>query len=95
MKKEKMTEKSKKKKRFVGRVVSDKMAKTVVVEVERLFEHPKYKKKIKRKTKFKAHDPENRYHLGDEVIIEESRPISKEKKWKVVYDSKADKIKSR
>ncbi len=95
MKKEKMTEKSKKKKRFIGKVVSDKMAKTVVVEVERLFEHPKYKKKIKRKTKFKAHDPENRYHLGDEVIIEESRPISKEKKWKVVYDSKADKIKSR
>ena len=90
-----MTEKSKKKKRFVGKVVSDKMDKTVVVEVERLFEHPKYKKKIKRKTKFKAHDPENRYHLGDEVIIEESRPISKEKKWKVVYDSKADKIKSR
>ena len=95
MKKGKMTEKSKKKKRFVGKVVSDKMAKTVVVEVERLFEHPKYKKKIRRKTKFKAHDPENRYHLGDEVIIEESRPISKEKKWRVVYDSKTDKIKSR
>ena len=71
-----MTEKSKKKKRFIGKVVSDKMDKTVVVEVERLFEHPKYKKKIKRKTKFKAHDPENRYHLGDEVIIEEEGSAS-------------------
>lgn len=71
-------------KRFVGVVVSDKMDKTVTVRVERLVEHPKYHKYIKRYKKFKAHDPQNRCQEGDRVLIEETRPLSKTKRWRVV-----------
>lgn len=71
-------------KRFVGVVVSDKMDKTVTVKVERLVEHPKYHKYIKRYKKFKAHDPQNRCQEGDRVLIEETRPLSKTKRWRVV-----------
>ncbi|MCX7822678.1 MAG: 30S ribosomal protein S17 [Syntrophobacterales bacterium] len=71
-------------KRFVGVVVSDKMDKTVTVRVERLIEHPKYHKYIKRYKKFKAHDPQNRCQEGDKVLIEETRPLSKTKRWRVV-----------
>ncbi|MGC8718513.1 MAG: 30S ribosomal protein S17 [Thermodesulforhabdaceae bacterium] len=71
-------------KRFVGVVVSDKMDKTVTVRVERLVEHPKYHKFIKRYKKFKAHDPQNRCREGDRVLIEETRPLSKTKRWRVV-----------
>jgi len=67
-----------------GFVVSDKMNKTVVVQVLRLKKQPKYKKYFKVTTKFKAHDEENQYHVGDEVLIEETRPISKDKRWRVV-----------
>jgi small subunit ribosomal protein S17 len=72
------------KKVFTGTVVSDKMDKTVVVSVTRLTQHPVYKKTIKRTSKLKAHDPENRYKTGDKVTITESRPYSKDKKWRVV-----------
>jgi len=71
-------------KRFVGIVLSDKMDKTVVVGVTRIFQHPKYKKYIKKMKKYKAHDEENRCRVGDVVEIVETRPISKEKRFVVV-----------
>ena len=67
-----------------GVVVSDKMDKTVVVLVNSLVKHPKYKKYIKISKKYKAHDPEKKYKVGDRVIIEETRPISKDKHFKVL-----------
>lgn len=67
-----------------GTVVSDKMDKTVVVSVERVFQHPLYKKTIKTRKKYKAHDEENICQLGDMVEIIESSPISKTKRWKVL-----------
>ncbi len=66
-----------------GRVVSNKMEKTVVVAVESMREHRLYGRNVRRTTKFKAHDEENRCQIGDVVIIAESRPISKEKHWVV------------
>jgi len=71
------------KKIYTGEVVSDRMDKTVVVVVKRLTQHPVYKKTIKKLTKFKAHDEENKYKVGDMVKIIESSPISKDKRWKV------------
>jgi len=70
-------------KTLVGVVVSDKMHKTVVVMVERLVRHEMYSKMIRRKTKFKAHDEENRCGIGDKVVIVETRPLSKEKHWRI------------
>ena len=67
----------------VGRVVSSSMDKSVVVSVDRLVKHPLYKKYIKRTTKFMAHDPENSCSVGDKVSFEESKPISKRKRWVV------------
>ena len=72
------------KKLLQGIVVSDKMQKTVVVKVESIKEHPKYKRRYKSHKKYKAHDQNQEYHIGDKVIIEETTPISKDKKWKVV-----------
>lgn len=66
-----------------GVIVSDKMEKTVVVKVDRLVKHPVYNKYIKRSAKYKAHDAENRCKIGDRVIIVETRPLSKDKCWKV------------
>ena len=74
---------SKNKRFLVGKVVSDKMQKTIVVEILRLKKHPKYKKYFKTSRRYKAHDPENRYHTGDKVIIQETNPISKDKRWVV------------
>jgi small subunit ribosomal protein S17 len=68
----------------VGRVVSDKMDKTVVVSVERLRRHPIYKRVVRLSSKFKAHDQENTARVGDTVRIEESRPLSRDKRWSVV-----------
>ena len=68
----------------VGRVVSDKMDKTVVVSVERLRRHPIYKRVVRLSSTFKAHDEENSARVGDTVRIEESRPLSREKRWRVV-----------
>jgi small subunit ribosomal protein S17 len=70
-------------KTLVGVVVSDKMHKTVVVMVERLVRHAMYGKMIRRKTSFKAHDEENRCGIGDKVVIVETRPLSKEKHWRI------------
>ena len=67
-----------------GRVVSDKMDKTVVVSVERLRRHPIYKRVVRLSSKFKAHDEDNSARVGDTVRIEESRPLSREKRWTVV-----------
>ena len=67
----------------MGRVVSNKMQKTVVVAVESMREHRLYGRNVRRTTKFKAHDEENRCQIGDVVVIAESRPISKEKRWVV------------
>jgi small subunit ribosomal protein S17 len=68
----------------VGRVVSDKMDKTIVVSVERLARHRLYKRVIRLTTKFKAHDENNEARLGDTVLIEESRPLSATKRWRLV-----------
>jgi small subunit ribosomal protein S17 len=73
-----------KRKTKVGRVVSDKMDKTIVVSVERLARHPLYKRVIRLSTKFKAHDEGNTAHVGDTVLIEESRPLSATKRWRLV-----------
>lgn len=67
-----------------GKIVSDKMQKTRVVTVMRLKLHPKYRKYYKVTQRFKAHDEKNEYKTGDEVIIEETRPLSKDKRWRIV-----------
>ncbi|HOK42150.1 MAG TPA: 30S ribosomal protein S17 [Thermoclostridium caenicola] len=68
----------------VGRVVSDKMDKTIVVAVEDNVRHPIYKKTVKRTTKFKAHDENNECKVGDRVLIMETRPLSRDKRWRLV-----------
>ncbi len=72
------------KRRIKGVVVSNKMDKTIVVTVERSKQHPRYKKRYTVSKKYKAHDPENKYKPGDKVIIQENKPISKDKRWIVV-----------
>jgi len=67
-----------------GTVVSDKMDKTVVVAIERTIQHPLYKRTVRRTTKLKAHDEHNSCGIGDRVKIESTRPLSKEKRWRVV-----------
>jgi small subunit ribosomal protein S17 len=73
-----------KRKTKVGRVVSDKMDKTIVVSIERLARHPLYKRVIRLTSKFKAHDELNEAKVGDTVLIEESRPLSATKRWRLV-----------
>ncbi|MBQ0109915.1 MAG: 30S ribosomal protein S17 [Clostridiales bacterium] len=68
----------------VGIVVSDKMDKTVVVAIRDNVKHPLYKKIIKRTVRFKAHDENNEAHVGDKVMIMETRPLSKDKNWRLV-----------
>ena len=70
-------------KRLTGRVVSDRMDKTVVVQVERVGRHPRYGKVMRWRKKYKAHDEENACRVGDLVQIVESRPLSREKRWRV------------
>ena len=72
------------KKIYSGKVVSDKMQKTVVVAITRLFQHPVYKKTVKKVVKFKAHDAEGTCRMGDKVSIIETKPISKDKRWMVL-----------
>jgi len=67
----------------IGKVVSDGMEKSVVVKVEYLVSHPLYKKRIKKSTKFMAHDEKNACGIGDKVKIAETRPLSKRKRWRV------------
>jgi small subunit ribosomal protein S17 len=70
-------------KKKVGTIVSDKMDKTVVVRVERLVPHEEYKKYVKRRVNYKAHDEKNEFQVGDRVEIVETRPLSKDKRWRV------------
>ncbi len=76
----------------VGVVTSDKMDKTVVVAVETLVQHPLYKKRIRRTKTFKAHDEHNQCKVGDKVRIMETRPLSKDKRWRVVEIIEAAKV---
>jgi len=69
---------------YTGKVVSNKMEKTVVVAVTRMFQHPVYKKTVKKVSTFKAHDEVNQCKVGDEVKITETRPLSKDKRWIVL-----------
>jgi small subunit ribosomal protein S17 len=79
-----METKNKKIRKIIGTVVSDKMVKTRVVAVASLKKHPKYLKYYKVTTKFKAHDENNEYKTGDKVTIEECRPLSREKRWRII-----------
>ncbi len=71
-------------KTYTGRVVSNRMDKTVVVAITRQFQHPVYKKTVKKVAKFKAHDAKNECQVGDDVKIIETRPVSKDKRWLVL-----------
>jgi len=71
-------------KQIVGKVISNKMNKTVVVEIERMMMHPKYHKYVRRTKKVKSHDEKNECSIGDIVLIEETRPLSKEKRYRLV-----------
>lgn len=73
-----------KKRKIIGIIVSDKMTKTRVVAVSTLKKHPKYLKYYKVTSKFKAHDENNEYKTGDKVTIEETRPLSREKRWRII-----------
>ncbi|PJE57602.1 MAG: 30S ribosomal protein S17 [Candidatus Portnoybacteria bacterium CG10_big_fil_rev_8_21_14_0_10_38_18] len=79
-----MEEKNTNKRILKGTVVSAKMDKTIVVSVERIKEHPQYRRRYRVFKKYKVHDPENKYHIGDKVVIQECRPISKDKRWVVL-----------
>jgi len=79
-----MEERKSTRKTRVGTVMSNKMDKTVVVMVERLIQNTKYRKYVRRRNTFKAHDAQNACAIGDRVLIEESRPLSKQKRWLVV-----------
>jgi len=72
------------KKQHTGVVVSDKMDKTVVVSISRLYQHSRYKKTVRTQTRFKAHDEQNNCKVGDQVTIVESSPRSKDKRWEVI-----------
>ncbi|TAJ22737.1 MAG: 30S ribosomal protein S17 [Nitrospirae bacterium] len=78
-----MEEQTKKRREWLGSVVSNKMDKTVVVAVDRFVQHPVYRKTLRRVTKLKAHDEQNECRVGDRVRLIETRPISKEKHWRV------------
>lgn len=79
-----MTDKNKPKRKLEGVVVSDKMDKTIVVLVERLKMHPIYKKAYKVSRRYKVHDEENKAKVEDKVIFEECRPLSKQKRWRLI-----------
>jgi len=72
------------KKQLTGTVISNKMLKTLVVKVERIKEHPRYRRRYKISKKYKVHNEKGEYKIGDKVVIEECRPISKEKRWRAI-----------
>lgn len=74
---------SRRRKTIVGIVVHDKMDQTVVVESSRLTKHVLYKKQLKKRARYKAHDKDNQCKMGDKVLIVESRPLSKQKRWRI------------
>lgn len=67
----------------IGRVVSDKMDKTRVVAVERTIRHPRFQRIVRKTTRFKVHDERNESHVGDKVLLAETRPLSKDKRWRL------------
>ena len=77
-------EERKPRKMLVGRVVSDKMDRTVTISIERTFQHPMYKKIVKKTSKIWAHDAENECRTGDKVKVMSTRPLSKLKRWRVI-----------
>lgn len=77
-------EKQSKKMELVGEVVSNKMQKTISVSVSRVVKHPKYGKYMKKTSVFKAHDEKNESKIGDKVLIRESRPLSRTKRWELI-----------
>ncbi len=72
------------KRSFIGDVISNKMQKTVVLKIARRIQHPVFKRVVKRVTKLKAHDEKNECGVGDRVLVIETKPLSKEKNWKVI-----------
>ena len=84
-KQEKQDKKNIIKKKFNGVVISDKMEKTIVVKVNSVKIHPKYKKRYTMSKKYKVHDEKNKFKVDDKVIFIECRPLSKDKKWRVIY----------
>lgn len=88
-----MSEERNLRKEIIGTVTSDKMDKTVVVSVETSVKHPIYKKIVKRTYKLKAHDENNECHIGDKVKVMETRPLSKDKRWRVVEIVKKAEVK--
>ena len=79
-----MTDERNRRKTRVGKVVSDRMDKTIVVSIERLVKHPQYGRYVRRRSKFKVHDEKNECRMGDTVRFMETRPISKDKRWRFV-----------
>jgi len=79
-----MSTSDKQKKTVVGQVIGGKMDKTIVVSADRFVQHRRYRKYIKRSTRYKAHDEHNEASAGDKVLIEEARPLSKTKRWRLV-----------
>ena len=79
-----MTIERNRRKTRVGKVVSDRMDKTIVVSIERLVKHPQYGRYVRRRAKFKVHDEKNECRIGDTVRFMETRPISKDKRWRFV-----------
>lgn len=71
-------------KKLKGKIISDKMDKTVIVEVSTLKKHPIYEKRFKSSKRYKVHNPENTHKTGEVVVIEETRPISRDKRWKIL-----------
>lgn len=88
-----MSEERNLRKEMIGTVTSDKMDKTVVVSIETSVRHPIYKKIVKRTYKLKAHDEENKCQIGDKVRVMETRPLSKDKRWRVVEIIKKAEVK--
>ena len=83
-----MEKKSTNRRQLKGVVLSDKMDKTAVVKVDRTVLHSKYLKRFTKSKKYKVHDPENKAKIGDKVVIEETRPISKDKNWRIIEITK-------
>ncbi len=82
------------KRQLIGTVISNKMQKTVVVEVVRIKKHPKYRKRFKVRKRYKSHDEKSEYKIGDKVIIKETRPLSRGKRWEVIGKIQKSNIKT-
>ncbi len=88
VKKEQTSKAEKMRRKLSGVVVSDKMEKTIVVRVDSIAVHPKYRKRYTVSKRYKVHDAKNQYKEGDKVIFVECRPLSKDKRWRVIYNNK-------